>query len=247
MLAFPMIVFGIIYYFDLDVETNISNLAKNLGYFSWIIALAFISILFYLFSSYSVFEKAFNSISTLIFGDDKRSQLLIFGLFLSWVIPIAQSKYKLNKSSAIIIFMLIVTTIIGYPLNQRKQLPKEYSEVIKFVEEHTDSNSIILVNPKLTEFKFYSKRAVIVDTKNSSPDKDPEGWLERMHDVTNNISLYPPDTRKNSQIGYQSLNKKEIELLKIKYNISYALFEKPKNLNYNLLYENNLYKVFDLR
>ena len=107
--------------------------------------------------------------------------MLIFGLFLSWVIPIAQSKYKLNKSSAIIIFMLIVTTIIGYPLNQRKQLPKEYSEVIKFVEEHTDSNSIILVNPKLTEFKFYSKRAVIVDTKNSSPDKDPEGgWKECM-------------------------------------------------------------------
>ena len=30
MLAFPMIVFGIIYYFDLDVETNISNLAKIL-------------------------------------------------------------------------------------------------------------------------------------------------------------------------------------------------------------------------
>ena len=116
-----------------------------------------------------------------------------------------------------------------------------------FISEKTKAEDIILVNPKLTEFKFYAKRAVVVDTKNSAPDKDPEGWLERIHDVTNNISLLPPNTGENSQIGYQSLDRKEIELLKAKYNISYALFEKPKDLSYNLLFENNLYKVFGLK
>ena len=104
-----------------------------------------------------------------------------------------------------------------------------------------------MANPKWVDFRFYSKRAVIVDTKNSAPDKDPEEWLKRIHDVTNHISLFPPDTEKNYQIGYQSLNKREIDFLKTKYKISYAVFEKPKDLNYQILLENNLYRVFSLK
>lgn len=183
------------------------------------------------------------------------------------IFPFILMTYALANKKVLKFTLLIILLIGGimnicyYPLTERDEFEPKLKELCLFTQNSTPKDTILLSPPHLYEIRLCMERAAVVDFLTFPfQEKDMVEWYERILDVTNTQNtkykkekeIFNPEDwsynwlKKRSTLkkGYESLTEKDISNLKIKYNFSYAIFEKPKELNFSKAYENEKYTMF---
>lgn len=201
-----------------------------------LIVLMIIINLFYvlLFSPFNVLNKV------VLLGP-----LVVFILILVFMFFIESRKIR-----AILIILLVVG-LLGYliynPLIGRYKQDQEIEDLFFFIRQNTPKDTILLTPPYIITFRLKTERAIVVDSK-AFPfnEKGMFEWYDRFLDITDS-----QDRRYEEGISYKSLekkygglNKEKVLNLKEKYNFSYAIFEKPKNMDFPVVYENKRFVVY---
>ena len=125
----------------------------------------------------------------------------------------------------------------------------EYEKLYSWIKMNTDKESLFLIPPNIASFRLEAERAVIVDYK-AFPfnDKDLKEWISRIKDVTNNVEFKHRGQRyAEIKKGYATLTKEKVLRLKERYNLDYAVFYKPSNLGFKVVYEDDLFVVYGVK
>jgi len=178
---------------------------------------------------------------------DNFRPLVLLALFSIFVLSLRKNSLseQRNYVQLFLVFLMISASNWAFPLSAREKRASDYSEMVKFIKANTPSESIILVSPTLITFRHDTKRAVIVDVKNSAVDAAPAEWLRRIGDLTNHIDLLPPDTDRKYSEGYQALDMTEIKNLQKKYKFNYVVSSAKKNLTYTKVFSNSEYSIYE--
>ena len=121
----------------------------------------------------------------------------------------------------------------------------------QWIQNNTETESIFLIPPNMENFRLESNRAIVVDWK-AFPFSDVAivEWYARVNDVTNNADKkysYSGFSSHSQMLrGYDSLREDDITLLKSKYNFNYIVVKKQKELNFSLVYSDNLYSIYQV-
>jgi hypothetical protein len=136
-----------------------------------------------------------------------------------------------------LILSIMIFTILNYPILNEDY--GKYNEVYSFIKEKTPIDAVFLIPPELNSFRLGANRAIVADFK-SFPfgEKQMLEWRERMLYISA-ITNFTENSTPESQIieGYKQLPKEQILLIKEKYGAEYALFDKPKNIDFEIAYE----------
>lgn len=179
------------------------------------------------------------------------NKIFILALLLSFVALISSGKQKLKFLVIILIIILsLIILTIRYPVLYYTY-DKNTQETYDFIKSSIPKEAILLSPPYMETFRLGAERAIVVDFK-SFPfsEKSMLEWYGRIGDVTNNLEFNPREKEKkiyNLKRGYDSLSEEDILILRSKYNFSYAIFEKPKDLNFTIAFENKNYLVYQIR
>lgn len=115
---------------------------------------------------------------------------------------------------------------------------------------NTPKNAVFITPPHLTGFRVYSERSTVVDCDDRG-QSNPHyihgyEWINRVKIVCNESSFQVPcEVYCNS--GYKKNLEVDFFKLASMYNISYIVVEKPKNLNFNLVYENEDFRIYKIK
>lgn len=177
--------------------------------------------------------------------------ILLFLIFVFWT-SIMKNHIK---PALIIVTAIIIAVVLSYPLIGRaghsimEKHDDAQTELFSFLKGGTEKDAILLTPPYIETFRLGAERAIVVDFK-ALPlqEKDMVEWYIRILDVTNNALENKAYSDKGTAMraGYGSLADADISALKEKYNFSYAVFEKPKALNYPMVYENKRFAVYKI-
>ncbi|WP_371377844.1 DUF6798 domain-containing protein [Thalassotalea aquiviva] len=132
-----------------------------------------------------------------------------------------------------------------------KPLQSEEIELYDWISL-TSIDSVFLTPPQMYKFRFWSRRAIIVDWK--STPIDPNGvveWYSRMEDVS---GIKGVKTRVDATTGFNSMTEERIKQLKNKYHFNYLvmlnkehkLTQKQNNdkLPFPVVFTNNKFSVY---
>jgi hypothetical protein len=125
----------------------------------------------------------------------------------------------------------------------RQDGPKS-DELYAWMREKTPREAVFLTPPDVDSFRFYGQRAIVVDWK-STPMVPGElvEWLRRLRDVCGG----PVESRRDLR-GYDELDREQLERLKAKYRIDYAVVRRgaERKLGYESVFRNQRYSVIRL-
>ena len=117
-------------------------------------------------------------------------------------------------------------------------------DLYTWMREKTEKDAIFLTPPDVDTFRFYGQRAIVVDWK-STPMVPSElvEWLRRLSDVSGR-----PVESKRDLRGYGELDREQIERLKAKYNLDYAVVRRgaERSLGFDTVFKNHRYAVLEL-
>ncbi|MBI2145832.1 hypothetical protein HYU22_00650 [Candidatus Woesearchaeota archaeon] len=148
----------------------------------------------------------------------------------------------------IVIIISLATAIIG-PFNPHLHIPThdpETNEMLDYLKINSPPDAVFLTPFDLSGFRTTANRSIVVDHLHPFTDKGMARWFLRIRDISNHQITTFSQLKEYYLIlqGYDSLQENDLERLNRKYNISYALFKKPKELNLSLFYENEKYIVY---
>jgi hypothetical protein len=97
---------------------------------------------------------------------------------------------------------------------------RSLTKMCVWVAENTSKDAVFLTPPDDASFRFWCRRAVVVDWKcNPVVGSEVEEYIERLKDVTGkNAIVSAHDLR-----GYMSLNAKRVQQLRDKYRLQYVV------------------------
>jgi hypothetical protein len=186
---------------------------------------------------------------------------LIFSILVGtlFYILMEKSRFRLYKMYHI---PLLIFTVFIFPFQIRHGLfynismhnfPRNDWETVCFwIKKNTPSDALFITPPYRDGFHLYAERRELVDFK-SSPllEKDILEWQERLEDVLRIRDIFTIKEKGFKSQGimrerYNSLCENEIKILARKYKAEYIVFEKPKKLPFEILYEDAQYIVYKL-
>jgi len=156
-------------------------------------------------------------------------------------------KIKIILASILIIFL--ISYLIYNPLVGRYKYDSNKEELFEFIKKYTPEDSILLAPPYINTFRVGSERAIVVDFELAPPgDKAIVEWYNRILDVTESQNMAYKKGISFGYIkeGYKLLTEEDINGLKEKYYFDYAVFEKPKTLDFEKVYENYQFVVYKI-
>ena len=130
----------------------------------------------------------------------------------------------------------------------RKEISSELGakgeEVVEFVRQNTDEDSIFLTPPTWGQFRLSAHRAIVVDFK-AFPFNDIgiQGWYERLTDCYGVSARSGFDITDDLKENYKKINDQIIESLHKKYEFSYAILYSSTPTRYKVLFSNDRYKL----
>ncbi len=163
-----------------------------------------------------------------------------------------------DKKYASVLFTAAVLVGIIFifmnPIIGRVTYEENLSEVYMFIQDETPEDAILLTPPLVDSFPLGANRAIIVDFKSMPFEEEyMVEWYERLKDVLNGEDFttlfddyYYGKIPVVLRESYASLGQGEVEGLVDKYDVSYAIFEKPKAFDYQIVFENDRYVVYSL-
>jgi hypothetical protein len=170
--------------------------------------------------------------------------------------------HKYNNK-ILFIGLIFVTLIFVNTVIHTSYIPKDGPRDIMYVwiKENTPKDAIFLIDPKIEDFRLRADRAIVVDWK-AFPFRDVAvmGWWERIQDIANRNQVHgTPDELDSINLsrkygasysyvlqGYGTLDELNTINLSRKYGASYILVEKPKYMNFTLVYEDKNYRIYSI-
>jgi len=142
----------------------------------------------------------------------------------------------------IIIIILLIQSSYFININSRVKNDNLFKQdLYTFIRHNIPDNVEILIPFRMEDFRFRTGKISFIDIKFFQYDPNSlVKYNERYNDLFGNVPLEFTEEK------YNSINKKDIDYLKKKYNIKYALFEKPKSLDFNIVFENKKYVLYSI-
>jgi len=169
--------------------------------------------------------------------------ILFFG---SLLIICSKTKY-IRIISAVLLMSFLIVFFFYNPIIPRYRDAEKVSEMFSFIKENTPKDSIFLTSPTMATFRSGAERATVVSFQAFTfGEQGMVEWYDRILDVTKSQDkAYQKGVSFNDiKDNYKTLGKEDILRLKKKYALDYAVFEKPKYLNFTILFENDRFVVY---
>ena len=149
---------------------------------------------------------------------------------------------------AVLIIILLTITIGPFNPLLHIQSDSEDSKLFSYIQEHTSEKEIFLIPVHLRKFRTSTNRPVVIDISFPFTDTGNIRWYLIIKDISNNYINEPQQLKDKNRIneGYHSLTKKKLIELKEKYKFDYVIYEKPKKVELNILYENDKFIVYKI-
>lgn len=226
----------------------VDKIANKIGSKKEIYLISLLSIITFV-CFYFIISSDFHRIFKILFG---------FGWFLifSFMIfsQIAMPKLiKINKIvlSVSLVCILLIATIGGIYYGGGMQIKgpqKDFNklDVYEWIRLNTPKDAVFITPPYIEDFRLGADRAIVVDFKAFLfGDQSIIEWGSRIADVTNNIEFkFRGDRSEELRRGFVSLNESDFIRISKKYHAQYLFIEKPKRLNFKVLYENDKYIIY---
>lgn len=178
-----------------------------------------------------------------------KSNLVFIILVIIWGVIYPQV-LKTKEKLLIVILPVLFYAILyrHYQFQFQQPYPFETAEtsIALWAKNNTSLDSISLIPPSFYSFKLVSERAIIADWM-SGPYREKEilVWFERITDISG-LSHYPYSQISEQKIneGYKQIDLERVKLLRTKYVFNYVITENPTQLPLPLVYQNELYSVY---
>jgi len=173
--------------------------------------------------------------------------LLIIGIGASIVIGLFNSRLPYIKDSYTFnrVYSFLVSN--NLPLEIQSVLGEEGNEISKFARENTPDNSVFLTPPNWGQFRLIARRAIVVDFKAFLfSDTEMLEWYKRITSCygkpTNTGFSMIPELEAN----YKEISDEKLLFLKGKYDIDYAVLFSETLTDFDVIFQNNTYKIVNL-
>ena len=130
----------------------------------------------------------------------------------------------------------------------------DWREVQIWIKNNTQKNTILVTPPYKQDFRSYSERSVVGEWDDLGVANQNINIglqiLERVQDVCNSKLIGECVENKCIDLcrtNYNKFTEKDFLRLAKKHNASYVIVEKPKLLNFELVYENDKFIVYSLK
>jgi hypothetical protein len=158
--------------------------------------------------------------------------------------------YWLKKILMASLIIFLVIFLLLNPLIGRNSYDPSINELFDFVKENIPKDATLLVPPDSSIYRIGTQRAIVVDHK-SFPYGETEmlEWYSRILDVTGTEELKfieGIDYKKDILPKYYDLSLEDINYLKSKYGVSYAIFDSKKKLKLKKIFENENYIIYEI-
>jgi len=163
---------------------------------------------------------------------------------------------KFPKKIKIFLIFLVCSASLIYlffnPLLSRYEFDKDTAEMYDFIKTSTPEDSVFLAPLHMLSFRIGTMRAIVIDFKGVPfGEKFIVEWYNRLVDVTNNFGgnsnfYHSEEYELFLRKGYNSLTAEDVRNLQNKYSFSYAVFEKPSDLEFSKHFENGKYVVYKI-
>lgn len=174
--------------------------------------------------------------------------LILFKLMI--IVPLFVFIFFEKVPKILIVSSLLISLLLFVSLNQSLLIYQNESnlqEMYNFVKSSTPNNAIFLTPPNIPTFRLNAERAIVVDIKGFPlNEKAMLEWVERISDVLKYKFEGKQGLTDSVIERYKTLSEEDILVLQEKYNFSYAVFEKPKDLDFKVVYENEKYLVYQI-
>jgi len=129
------------------------------------------------------------------------------------------------------------------------KIPQDnWLDVQIWVRDNVPKDAILIVPPYMSDFRFLSERAVVAQFLDGTfLNFDPEYgnvWYSTISDICNGLECESWNCLDYCRIGYDSLNEEDLQVITTKYHAEYIVIEKPKNINLNVIYENDGFLIY---
>jgi hypothetical protein len=169
---------------------------------------------------------------------------------------------KLPKADLVINFCLIVIATLLYSIPATRQGVSYSMEISKFAQQNSDwvkaclwandntgREALFLTPPGNEGFTYLSNRANVGEFKiNPDGSQYLKEWYERLGDLAGG-ALPAEKGFANAQAlnrAYTSLNQQQLLSLREKYKADFALLPKASQVDFEIAFENNTYKIVKL-
>jgi len=126
----------------------------------------------------------------------------------------------------------------------RSELGSDGDDIVKFVGKATPENSIFLTPPAWGQFRLLARRAIVVDYK-AFPFSDiaMSEWYSRIINCYADQNQNEIETIDSLNNNYYYVDDDRLTNLKNSYNISYAVLFNQTPTKFEVIYNNDSYKV----
>jgi len=187
-----------------------------------------------------------------------KGELLLFKFITSkkWFRKMIKTIYI---SLFIFLMFLVVYEDITYigdlfrTSNQKfSRVDSQVADAFLWISENTPEDAVFLIEPRIAEYFYYlAERPLFVSFKHAPQyDKNVLEWYERIKLCNRGKELIPKEGLKvNLPIikkSFYTLTRKEIVDIARNYNISYYLDKKDRLLDFQIVYENEEYRLYKI-
>ncbi|MBL7196673.1 MAG: hypothetical protein ISS47_01090 [Candidatus Omnitrophica bacterium] len=181
---------------------------------------------------------------------------LLFG-FLVYFLHLQQTeRIKFSRRQIFLLvffftFLVLINSFLPKDIN-KQSFEKDWINTQIWARENTSSETVFITPPYLEGFRIHSQRGIAVENKDGGVSifdiKFALEWWQRMNVLGyNNLSITVLDFVPECKKAYNNLDEKEIIQLSNKYEADYIVTEKEKQLDLELAYQNDHFKVYSVR
>jgi len=226
--------FGILVYLLLNAPKSLKPWIRGICIFAF-------AVLAFLFRKDLGIQLNFN---TAVFPLVLVLPFLVWGLAeaLRFTIPrLSSDKWFIH---ATVLIVILVTANIGSLSSKGKFLERvhlpglvptnAWIELQHWTEKNTERDSLFLVPPNTSGFRIYSKRGIVGDRKDGAPGLFSEEYAKEWRHRMNILG------------GYDAFKEDRFIALSKEYDASHLITRKSHNLNFQQIYANSQFVVYEL-
>ena len=133
-------------------------------------------------------------------------------------------------------------------LEIKSELGPEADEIAQYARENTPEETIFLTPPTWGQFRLLARRAIVVDFK-AFPftDEGMKEWYNRITDAYGTPRGLGFEMIDELNENYENLNDKTLRALQEKYNFSYAVLPSRSSSNFEVIFQNEEFKIIKFK
>jgi hypothetical protein len=186
-----------------------------------------------------------------LFTSETRDIYMFYATFAAFF---ALLMTKTRPRPAFLIALLFIIASFGVKARftesaGERQFNKDWIEAQVWARGNTPVRAVFITPPYLEGFRIYSRREVVAENKDGAACVYDIGfslkWWERMNalgysDLRHTVLDYAPFCKQN----YNNLSEKELVSLGARYNASFAVTERQRELKLKLVHRNSSFNVY---